>query len=114
MTLSFNEYLYGESKIGEKILVIGGASSGTDLAYYLSNVASRLTLAVRKKPNEPKEEREMRRNLLPKGVTLQESVKRLTANGAEFADGTRQNFTVVFFATGKFDIEFYLIIELEI
>lgn len=68
-------------------------------------------MAVRKKPNESKEEREMRRSLLPKGVTLQESVKRLTANGAEFADGTRQNFTVVFFATGKFDIDnFFLLV----
>lgn len=87
-------------KTGEKILVIGGGSSGFDLVTFLAKTASRITLSQRIKPNETAEEREKYQQLLPNIVTLQDEVKRFTRFGAEFADGTQNNFTVVIFATG--------------
>lgn len=71
-----------------------------DLVAHLSRTAERVTFSQHKRPNETKEEREKRQSILPHKATLQDNVKRFTATGAEFIDGTHQTFTVVFYATG--------------
>lgn len=86
-------------KTGEKVLVIGGGTSGTDLVGLLSNVASHISLSVRKPTNQANEEQSRRD--LPKMVKLKHNVKHFTANGAVFIDGTYQNFTRVIYATGN-------------
>lgn len=86
---------------GDKVLVIGGGPSGLDLMAHISKTAERLTWSQNKRPQETKEAFEKRKDLLPPKVTLQENVKRFTATGAEFLDGTHETFTVVFFATGN-------------
>lgn len=88
---------------GEHVLVIGASSSGLDLANHLSQVAKSVTLSQNKPPHQTKEAREKRKKSLPAGTILKDNVKRFTADGAEFIDGTTQSFTVVIFATGKFD-----------
>lgn len=97
MTHSFNNL---PLKTGEKILVIGGGSSGFDLVTFLAKTASQITMSQRIKPNETAKEREKFQKLLPTIVTLQDEVKRFTRFGAEFTDGTQDNFTVVIYATG--------------
>lgn len=86
---------------GEHVLVIGASSSGLDLTIHLSNVAKSVTLSQNKPPHQTKEARDKRKKSLPPGVVLKDNVKRFTADGAEFIDGTSQRFTVVIFATGK-------------
>lgn len=90
---------------GENVLVIGAGPSGMDLVSHLSKTANRITFSQHKHPHETKEAREKRERLLPPKTTLQDNVKRFTATGAEFIDGTHQTFTVVFYATGT-DYEF--------
>lgn len=83
------------------MLVIGGGPSGVDLICHLSKTATRVIFSQHKRPGETRESFEQRQRLLPENVTLQENVKEFFSNGAEFIDGTRQTFEVVFFATGK-------------
>lgn len=71
-----------------------------DLAGQLSRTAERITFSQHKKPNETKEARAQREGLMPPKTTLQDNVKRFTATGAEFLDGTHETFSVVIFATG--------------
>lgn len=86
------------------MLVIGAGPSGMDLVAHLSKTAERVTFSQHKRPNETKEERERRQSLLPPKTILQDNVKHFTETGAEFIDGTHQTFTVVFYATGNFQI----------
>lgn len=86
---------------GEHVLVIGSSASGLDLVIHLSKVAKSVTLSQNKQPNQSKEAREKRKNSLPPKTVLKDNVKRFTADGAEFIDGTKEAFTVVIFATGK-------------
>lgn len=86
---------------GEHVLVIGASASGIDLVIHLSKVAKSVTLSQNKQPNQSKEAREKRKNSLPPKTVLKDNVKRFTADGAEFIDGTKEAFTVVIFATGK-------------
>lgn len=72
------------------------------MVYHLSKTATRITFSQNKRQNETKDERERRQSLLPKNTLLQDNVKRLTPTGAEFIDGSIQNFSVVIYATGKF------------
>lgn len=81
--------------------MIGGGPSGIDLVYHISKTACRITFSQHKRSDESKESFEKRQCLLPENVTLQENVKQFFRNGAEFIDGSRQTFEVVFFATGK-------------
>lgn len=81
--------------------MIGGGPSGIDLVSHLSKTASRITFSQHKRSDESKESFEKRQELLPENVTLQENVKRFFSNGAEFIDGSRQTFEVIFFATGN-------------
>lgn len=47
---------------------------------------------------------EQNRKEFPEMVTLKYNVKHFTSNGAEFIDGTYQNFTKVIYATGNFNL----------
>lgn len=96
-----NRFIKTEPNSGKSVLVIGGGPSGIDLVSLLSNTASRITFSQHKRPDESKQSFEGRQKLLPKNVTLQENVKRFTSNGAEFIDGSKHTFEVVFFATGE-------------
>lgn len=71
-----------------------------DLAAHISHTAERITFSQHKVPNETKEARADRERKMPPKTTLQDNVKRFTATGAEFLDGTHQTFSVVIFATG--------------
>lgn len=86
---------------GEHVLVIGASASGLDLVIHLSKVAKSVTLSQNKQPNQSKEAREKRIKSLPPKTIFKDNVKRFTAEGAEFIDGTKQAFTVVIFATGE-------------
>lgn len=92
------------TQIDENVLVIGGSVSGLDLVISLSNVVKSLTLSVKKRPNDTEELRKKRQQTLPAKTILKYNVQRFTADGAEFIDGTRQTFTAVIFATGKYQI----------
>lgn len=98
--LHSHDYRRAEDYTGESILIIGAGPSGMDLASQLSHVAERITFSQHKKPDETKEQRAHREQLMPPKTTLQDNVVRFTATGAEFLDGTHQTFSVVIFATG--------------
>lgn len=96
---TFN-FSFLDGKKDERVLVIGAGPSGVDIVAHLSKTASQVTFSQRKIPNETKEERDKRVSLLPRNTTLQDDVKRFTAAGAEFIDGSHQTFDVVIYATG--------------
>lgn len=79
--------------IGEQVLVIGAGPSGMDLAYEISKKAERVTLSHHHKPN-PK-------TIFPSNVDQKPDVRQLTENGAEFADDSKQMYSVIFYCTGK-------------
>lgn len=83
--------------LGERVLVIGSGSSGIDLVALLSQTASHVTWSRRATVLD-----------MPyKNVTYKGEVKRFTKTGAEFADGSEETFTVIFYATGyNFDFPF--------
>lgn len=91
------------------MLIIGAFASGLDITVHLSSVAKSVTLSQNKPKNETQEDFVKRQNSFPEGTILKNIVKRFFSNGAEFVDGTRDTFTAVIYATGKNDIEFYLI-----
>lgn len=75
------------------MLVIGAGPSGMDLAYEISKKAKRVTLSHHHDP-EPK-------TVFPSNVDQRPDIKTLTKSGAEFADGTHQTYTVIFYCTGN-------------
>lgn len=87
-------------KIGQSVLVIGAGASGMDLILHLSKIAERMTTSQNRRPHETKDAREKRQKMLPPNVQLQDNVKRFTATGVEFIDGTEQSFDTIFYATG--------------
>lgn len=68
---------------------------------HISKVAKHVTLSRNKPKHETPEERLQRESALPPRTVLQDNVKRFTANGVEFIDGTSQSFSSVIFATGE-------------
>lgn len=91
---------------GENVLVIGTGPSGVDLVIHLSNVAKRVTISRNKPPKETREARQRRESALPPKTILKDNVRRLTADGAEFIDGTIEKFTTIIYATGDFNYSF--------
>lgn len=75
------------------MLVIGAGPSGMDLAYEISKLAVRVTLSHHHKTDPLTK--------FPTNVDLRPDVVRLTKNGADFADGSHQDYTVIFFCTGR-------------
>lgn len=81
--------------IGEQVLVIGAGPSGMDLAYEISKFATRVTLSHHHKTDPLTK--------FPGNVDLRPDVSKLTESGAEFVDGTYQDYSVIFYCTGKFE-----------
>lgn len=94
-SIKFNIFLKGEN-----VLIIGAGISGVDITVLLVNVANRITLSRKMKSNETEKDVQNQQKLLPPGVFLKGIVKRITAAGAEFIDGTHETFTVIIYATG--------------
>lgn len=73
-------------------MVIGAGPSGMDLTNEISKLAVRVTLSHHYKTDP-----------LTKfldNVDLRPDVVALTETGAEFADGSRQDYSVIFYCTG--------------
>lgn len=98
---------------GENVLVIGASFSGVDLVIHVSKVANRITLSENRKANDTEERRTKFKNGLPPQTIVKGNIKRFTANGAEFVDGTTDNFTAIIYATGFYFI-FHIFIYLQI
>lgn len=99
--LHSHDFRSAERFQGQDILVIGSGPSGLDVVMMLSTVAKSVSLSQRKSlVNVTKDELEKQKNRLP-NVILRDSVKRFTANGVEFSDGTHQLFSTIIYATGK-------------
>lgn len=77
----------------ETVLVIGAGPSGMDLAHEISKLAHRVTLSHHH-ADDPQTQ-------FADNVDLRPDVRRLTHDGAEFADGTRQTYSVIFYCTGE-------------
>lgn len=73
----------------EKVLVVGSGASGVDIAYFTSKVSKKTTISYHDytKP-------------IPDGIFIKPDIKAFTEAGAEFQDGTCEDFTVVIFCTG--------------
>lgn len=74
----------------EKVLVIGGSYSGTDIAELISPVTKKVVLCYRTPPNIK----------TSKHIQLKFGVSKITENGAIFADGTETNFDAILYCTG--------------
>lgn len=95
------DYRDAEKFRNERILLIGAGPSAKDFTHQLYGIADRLTLSQHKPPNESDEDREIRKSKLPPNTTLQGDVIRFTKTGAEFLDGSHDQFSVIIFATGQ-------------
>lgn len=63
-----------------------------DMCYDISKHATRVTLSHHQNPS-PK-------TIFPSNVDMKPDVVRLSENGAAFADGTEQTYSVIFYCTG--------------
>ncbi|XP_031628462.1 senecionine N-oxygenase-like isoform X1 [Contarinia nasturtii] len=96
------DYRKPETFAGEKVLVIGGGPSGYDIYIQAYQFAKQVTYSFRMPTtavSSMEENMETVMDLL-NDYPLKGNVKRFTANGAEFEDGSRRNFTVIIYATG--------------
>lgn len=82
------------------MLIIGAGTSGIDLLIHLIKVASSVTLSRKEKFNETDEMRQKYLSALPPKTILKGVVRRFTAEGAEFIDGSHRSFTTIIYATG--------------
>lgn len=87
-----HDYRSTELFADETVLVIGAGPSGYDLTRIVSKVATRVTLShhLKEKPIT---------DFLP-NVIQKPDVVRLTKEGAIFADGSNQSFSIIFYCTG--------------
>lgn len=99
--LHTHDFRSAERFQGQDVLVIGSGPSGLDVVMMLSTVAKSVSLSQRRSlVNVTKDELEKQKNRLP-NVIFRDSVKRFTANGVEFSDGTHQTFSMIIYATGE-------------
>lgn len=82
---------------GQRVLVIGNGTSGMDMVQLLAHSSERTAFSVRKQSEAAFEEL---RGHLPANCSLRSVVRRFTATGAEFVDGTYETFTAVIWAIG--------------
>lgn len=87
-----HDYRCSDPYKDENVLVIGAGPSGMDMAYEVSKVAKRVTLShhLRSPP----------KTIFPSNVTQKPDVISLTETGANFADGSFEDFTTVLYCTG--------------
>ena len=76
---------------GEDVLIIGYGASGIDLTKILSKVAKSVTTSTKK----------LIVNHAEFNVTFKSPIKRFTADGVEFSDGTQKKFSTIIYATGE-------------
>lgn len=82
--------------VNENVLVIGGGPSGIDLTVEIAKVAHRVVWS-----NHTLESIGMKVDLrLPSNAAEKPDVRHLTVTGAEFVDGSTEDFTAVIYATG--------------
>lgn len=67
----------------------------------LTKYAKQVTLSEKKQPDETVAERKKRQTLYGKMVLLKEDVDKLVPSGVLYKDGTKQDFDVIIYATGK-------------
>ncbi|XP_031619198.1 dimethylaniline monooxygenase [N-oxide-forming] 3-like [Contarinia nasturtii] len=100
-TLHSHDYRSPEHFEGKDVLVVGDGVSGTDIANKLLTTARTVTLSARGRlpldnnSMEWSDDEEDGDEIIRKC-----DVKCLTADGAEFVDGTHCNFSVIIYATG--------------
>lgn len=94
--------------VGENVLIIGDGPSGQDLIIHLSSVAKSITLSRKNWLNATKEAQEKYHKKFPPTLFVKDIVKRLTADGVEFIDGTRDIFSAVIFATGRMHLNIFI------
>lgn len=83
--------------------MIGSGPSAIDLVMMLTDVGKSVAYS-RKKPlaNSTEDEIKKQKDILPKAI-LKDQIKRFTADGAEFIDGTHQIFSTIIYATGEWN-----------
>ncbi|XP_037049491.1 senecionine N-oxygenase-like [Bradysia coprophila] len=86
-----HDFRTAEAFRDEDVLVVGMGASGIDLSMKLLDVAESVTVSVTNRSTLGQ---------IPPEIIVREKVRRLTSNGAEFADGSKGSFTVVIYATG--------------
>ncbi|XP_031619213.1 senecionine N-oxygenase-like [Contarinia nasturtii] len=101
-TLHSHDYRSPEHFEGKDVLVVGNGDSGSDIAEKLFGIAKSVTLSGRtslpfdiESGPESSDSEDISYKIMIKG-----GVKCLTADGAEFVDGTHSNFSVIIYATG--------------
>lgn len=82
--------------------MIGLGPSAIDVVMMLTNAKVKsVSLSQRKSlANVTEDELNKLKNALP-NVIFRDQIRRFTADGAEFADGTHQTFTSIIYATGE-------------
>lgn len=99
--LHSHDFRSAERFQGQDVLVIGSGPSGLDVVMMLSAVAKSVSISRKRSlENVTKDELDQQKNRLP-NVIFRDSVKRFTANGVEFTDGTHQTFSTIIYATGE-------------
>jgi hypothetical protein len=93
-----HSHLYHSSKDyqDQTVLVIGGGPSGIDLTFDLRSTAKRIVWSHHM--DEPLDKKV--KVTLPANVSERPDVVRFSVNGAEFLDGTSEEFQTVIYATG--------------
>lgn len=87
-----HDYRVPEIFKGKEVLVIGSGPSGVDITHEISKEANRVFFsqhAINPKFN------------YGENVTIKPDVEAFTKNGAQFSDGSEEQFSVVLFCTGK-------------
>jgi hypothetical protein len=96
-----HDFRTAENFIGEKVLIIGAGPSGIEMALEIGKTANHLSWSNHLKKTHGREV-----NIELSDTVVQKSdVIKFTENGAEFEDGTFEEFSVVAYATG-YDFKF--------
>lgn len=84
-------------QIGRDVLVIGDGASGVEIVRQLSRAGANVTLSRHERPDESENLRKRREKLYE--CKLKDDVRRVTAYGVEFEDGSNENFNAIIYAT---------------
>lgn len=90
--LHSHDFRRSEKFRDESVLVIGAGPSGMDLANEISKVAERVTISHHL--------RELPKTKFRINLDQKPDVRRLTRTGAEFVDGSKQDYSIIFYCTG--------------
>ncbi|XP_031628582.1 senecionine N-oxygenase-like [Contarinia nasturtii] len=96
--LHSHDYRIPEPYKGRNVLVVGAGASGVEIVRQLSRAGSNVTLSRHERPDESENLRKRREQLYE--CTLKDDVKRVTAYGVDFEDGTSEKYAAIIYATG--------------